>query len=161
MKRDASTFFSYRFRMVGQVLAMFSTLLIFHYVGKLVRRKVVGPRGWYFAFVAVGIVTAGVLTSALNTWQIVRMELMAGHFDRVRSPRWARFGESSPSLRFRSARQRRSLGRCWASKCSYSVSRSMSRAWAGDGRGAARSPLPGLHPAAVRGRRTGVQVHKA
>ena len=86
MKRDASTFFSYRFRMVGQVLAMFSTLLIFYYVGKLLRPKVVGPRGQYFAFVAVGIVTAGVLTSALNTWQIVRMELVAGHFDRVRSP---------------------------------------------------------------------------
>lgn len=83
MKRDASIFFSYRFRIVGQILAMFLTLTIFYYIGKLVRPDAVGPRGQYFAFVVVGIVTAGVLTSALSTSQIVRMELVAGNFERV------------------------------------------------------------------------------
>jgi ABC-2 type transport system permease protein len=83
MKRDALIFFSYRFRIVGQVLAMFSTLLIFYYVGKLVRPDAVGPRGQYFAFAVVGIITAGVLTSALSTSQLVRMELVAGNFERV------------------------------------------------------------------------------
>ena len=83
MKRDAVIFFSYRFRIVGQILAMFLTLTIFYYIGKLVRPDAVGPRGQYFAFVVVGIVTAGVLTSALSTSQLVRLELVAGNFERV------------------------------------------------------------------------------
>ena len=83
MKRDASIFLTYRFRVPGQILAMFLTLTIFYYVGKLVRPGAIGPRGQYFAFVVVGIVTIVVLTSALNTAQLVRMELMAGNFERV------------------------------------------------------------------------------
>jgi ABC-type multidrug transport system permease subunit len=56
---------------------------MFFYVAKLVRADAVGPHGAYFAFVVVGIVTMAVLTSALNTAEVVRMELMAGNFERM------------------------------------------------------------------------------
>lgn len=82
-KRDAVIFLSYRLRFVTQILTMLFTLTMFFYVAKLVRPDAVGPHGAYFAFVVVGIVTMAILTSALNTSQIVRMELMAGTFERL------------------------------------------------------------------------------
>ena len=160
MKRDAVIFFSYRFRIVGQILAMFLTLTIFYYIGKLVRPDAVGPRGQYFAFVVVGIVTAGVLTSALSTSQIVRMELVADNFERVLisplGPVWgSHLRRRVPDLLLdgvlrRDARPRRARVRCPDPR---------RRHRAGDGRRGARRVVPGLHRAAVRGRRTGVQVH--
>ena len=83
IKRDTLIFLSYRFRVVSQILTMLFTLTIFYYVAKLVRPGAIGPHGQYFSFVVVGIVTTAVLTSALNSAQIVRMELMAGNFERV------------------------------------------------------------------------------
>jgi ABC-2 type transport system permease protein len=83
MKRDAVIWFSYRMRMVTQLLAMLFTLTMFYYVGKIVRPDAVGKNGQYFAFVVVGIVTMTVLTSALNTCELIRMELMAGTFERI------------------------------------------------------------------------------
>lgn len=83
VKRDAAIFFSYRFRLVSQVLGMLFTMTTFYYVAKLVRPGAVGPEGKYFAFVVIGILATGVLTSALNSAQIIRMELMQGNFERV------------------------------------------------------------------------------
>jgi ABC-2 type transport system permease protein len=83
MKRDALIFVSYRLRVISQVTAMFFSLLIFYYVGKLVPAGAIGPHGEYFAFAVVGIVTTAVLTSALGSAQIVRMELMQGNFERI------------------------------------------------------------------------------
>jgi ABC-2 type transport system permease protein len=83
MKRDASIFFSYRFRVVSQVLTMLFSLTIFFYIGKLVRPGAIGPKDQYFAYVVVGIITTSVLTSALGSAQIIRMELIAGNFERV------------------------------------------------------------------------------
>lgn len=83
VKRDAIIFMSYRLRFVTQILTMLFTLTMFYYVAKLVRPDAVGPHGQYYAFVVVGIVSMAVLTSALNTSEIVRMELMAGNFERV------------------------------------------------------------------------------
>jgi ABC-2 type transport system permease protein len=83
MRRDAHVFLSYRFRLVSQVIGMLFTLTIFYYIGKLVRPGAVGPHGEYFAFAVVGIVTTSVLTSALLSTEIVRMELMAGNFERI------------------------------------------------------------------------------
>lgn len=83
MRRDLHIFLSYRTRLVSQVLGMLFTLTTFYYVAKLVRPGAVGPHGRYFAFVVVGVVTVAVLTSALNLAQIVRMELMAGNFERI------------------------------------------------------------------------------
>jgi ABC-2 type transport system permease protein len=59
------------------------TLATFYYVAKLVRPDAVGRGGRYFAFVVIGIVIMSVLTSALGTAAVVRMELMQGNFERV------------------------------------------------------------------------------
>jgi ABC-2 type transport system permease protein len=83
MKRDALIFVSYRLRVISQVVAMLFSLTIFYYVGKLVPPGAIGPNGRYFSFAVVGIVTTAVLTSALGSAQIVRMELMQGNFERI------------------------------------------------------------------------------
>jgi ABC-2 type transport system permease protein len=83
MRRDAEIYLSYRFRIIGQVLGMLFSLSTFFYIAKIVRVGAVGPRGEYFAFVVVGVVTTAVLTSALGSAQIVRMELMQGNFERI------------------------------------------------------------------------------
>jgi ABC-2 type transport system permease protein len=83
MKRDALIFVSYRLRVISQVVAMLFSLTIFYYVGKLIPPGAIGPHGRYFSFAVVGIVTTAVLTSALGSAQIVRMELMQGNFERI------------------------------------------------------------------------------
>lgn len=83
LRRDAAVFASYRFRFVSQVLTMLLTMTMFYYISKLVRPGVVGPQGRYFAYVVVGIVSLSVLTAALNTVQLVRMELLTGTFERM------------------------------------------------------------------------------
>jgi ABC-2 type transport system permease protein len=83
IRRDALIFLSYRFRLASQIIGMLFTLTIFFYIGKLVRPGAVGPHGAYFAYAVVGIVTTSVLTSALMSAEIVRMELMAGNFERI------------------------------------------------------------------------------
>lgn len=83
VRRDAAIFVSYRLRIVSQVVAMLFTLTTFYYVAKLVRPGAIGPRDQYFAYALIGILTTSILTSALTTAQVVRMELMAGNFERV------------------------------------------------------------------------------
>jgi ABC-2 type transport system permease protein len=83
VKRDALIFFSYRFRVVTQILTMLFTLTMFFYIAKLVRPDAVGSHGQYFAFVVVGIVGLAVLTSALNISEAIRLELMQGNFERI------------------------------------------------------------------------------
>jgi ABC-2 type transport system permease protein len=83
MRRDAEIFLSYRLRLVSQALGMLFSLSTFFYIGKIVRVGAVGPHGQYFAFAVVGIVITAVLTSALGSAQIVRMELMQGNFERI------------------------------------------------------------------------------
>jgi ABC-2 type transport system permease protein len=82
-KRDLLIFLSYRTRVISQIVSMLFALSIFYYVSKLVRPDAVGPHGRYYAFVVVGIVGMGVLTSAINISQIVRAELMSGNFERI------------------------------------------------------------------------------
>lgn len=82
VKRDLTIFLSYRMRVVSQMAAMLLTMTMFYYVSKLVRPGVLGPRGTYFAYVVVGIISLAALTAALNTAQLVRMELFAGTFER-------------------------------------------------------------------------------
>lgn len=83
VRRDAAIFVSYRFRFVAQILGMLFSLTTFYYIAKLVRPDAVGARGHYYAFVVVGIVIVAVLTAAMTTAQIVRMELMQGNFERM------------------------------------------------------------------------------
>lgn len=82
-KRDLLIFLSYRTRLISQVASMLFVLCMFYYISKLVRPDAVGAHGRYYAFVVVGIVGMGVLTSAVNIADIVRMELMSGNFERI------------------------------------------------------------------------------
>jgi ABC-2 type transport system permease protein len=82
-RRDALIFFSYRLRIFSQALTVLFVLTLFHYISRLVRPDAVGRHGQYYAFVVVGIVSMSVLTSAVSLSVIVRMELMAGTFERV------------------------------------------------------------------------------
>lgn len=83
VQRDAAIFVSYRMRIISQVLAVLLSLLTFYYVAKLVRPGAVGPTDRYFAFAMIGILATSILTAALNTAQLIRMELMAGNFERA------------------------------------------------------------------------------
>jgi ABC-2 type transport system permease protein len=83
VKRDAAIFTSYRLRVPSQILAMLFTLTMFFYIAKLVRPDAVGPHGDYYAFAVVGIVIMAILTAALSTCELVRMELMQGNFERM------------------------------------------------------------------------------
>jgi ABC-type multidrug transport system permease subunit len=83
MKRDATIFLSYRLRFITQILGVLLSLITFYYIAKLVRPGAVGGRDDYYPFVVIGIVIMSVLTAALTTSQIVRMELMQGNFERT------------------------------------------------------------------------------
>ena len=83
VRRDATIFLSYRLRIVSQVLGVLLSLATFYYIAKLVKPSAVGARDQYFAFAMIGILTTSILTSALTTAQMVRMELVAGNFERV------------------------------------------------------------------------------
>lgn len=83
VRRDAAIFTSYRLRIPSQILAMLFTLTMFFYIAKLVRPDAVGPHSDYYAFAVVGIVIMAVLTAALSTSELVRMELMQGNFERM------------------------------------------------------------------------------
>ena len=83
IRRDAAIFATYRLRIVTQVMTTMFTLTMFYYIAKLVRPDAVGGRGHYYAFVVVGTAIISVLTAALTTSNIVRMELVQGNFERV------------------------------------------------------------------------------
>lgn len=83
MRRDASIYFSYRLRLAAQLLGTLLTLTIFFYVAKLVRAGAVGHGADYYQFVVVGIATLAILEAGLTVSQLVRMELVAGNFERV------------------------------------------------------------------------------
>jgi ABC-2 type transport system permease protein len=82
LRRDATVFFSYRWRLITQNIGIIFSLGIFYYVSQLVR---VGnlSRGNYFAYVAIGIIIVQVLHATLETPAGVRQELVAGTFERM------------------------------------------------------------------------------
>lgn len=83
VKRDARIYVSYRLRLVSQTLGMLFTLTIFFYVAKLVRADALGHGDSYYEFVVIGIVATAVVNSALGLSELVRMELLAGTFERL------------------------------------------------------------------------------
>jgi len=83
VKRDARLYLSYRLRFVAQLLGGLLTLTVFFYVAKLVRPDAVGRHASYYAFLVVGILVLTLVESALNLSALVRMELVAGNFERI------------------------------------------------------------------------------
>jgi ABC-2 type transport system permease protein len=82
-RRDARIFFTYRLRFVSQALGSLFTLTVFFYVAKLARHDAVGHHASYYSFLVVGILATVVLQSALGLSTLVRMELVAGNFERM------------------------------------------------------------------------------
>lgn len=83
-KRDALIFVSYRTRLFSTLFSRAVSLTLFYYVSRLVRSDAVGSPDDYFAFVVVGLIIFGVLTSTLSTpVGTLRAELQAGTFERM------------------------------------------------------------------------------
>jgi ABC-2 type transport system permease protein len=83
-KRDFLLFVSYRARMFTTLFTVVVSLTLFYYVSRLVSSPRVGSPDEYYAFVVVGIVIFGVLTSTLSTpVGTLRAELQTGTFERL------------------------------------------------------------------------------
>jgi ABC-2 type transport system permease protein len=83
-KRDFLLFSSYRTRMFTTLFTAAVSLTLFYYVSRLVHSRVIGSPNDYYAFVVVGLVIFGVLTSTLATpVATLRAELQTGTFERL------------------------------------------------------------------------------
>jgi ABC-2 type transport system permease protein len=84
LRRDVTLFLSYRTRLVTQVFTTLFSLTLFYYLSRLVRVEAFESPDDYYAFVVVGLVIVGVLTSALGAAAgAMRQELVAGTFERL------------------------------------------------------------------------------
>jgi ABC-2 type transport system permease protein len=84
VRRDAEIFLSYPFSFVTPLLSAMFGVTLFHFIAQLVHARAVGSPDAYFAYVVVGIVILGVLTSAVGTPPaVLRQELVAGTFERL------------------------------------------------------------------------------
>jgi len=83
-KRDLLLFMSYRTRWVSMLVSTAVSLTLFYYVSRLVNSRAVGSPDEYYAFVVVGLIIFGVLTSTLATpVATLRSEIQAGTFERM------------------------------------------------------------------------------
>ncbi len=84
LKRDWTIFLSYRGRFFSHMFSGFFSIAVFYYVSRLVSTHSFHSSNQYFAFVVVGLVTFGILTSTLVTLPSdIRQELVAGTFERI------------------------------------------------------------------------------
>ena len=82
IRRDWSTFSSYRTQLISTAIGLLTTLTIYHFISKLVGDSVQTPED-YFAFLVVGMVIFQVLQSTMSVASAVRGELVAGTFERL------------------------------------------------------------------------------
>ena len=83
LMRDATVYFSYRWRLVSQSIGVVFTLGIFYYISRLVHVGSFVSHEDYFAYVAIGIIIVQVLQATLDAPMSVRQELVAGTFERM------------------------------------------------------------------------------
>lgn len=84
VRRDARLYFSYRNRVIAQVLIVAANVTLFYYVSRLVGSERFSDPEAYFAFVVVGLQILHVLTATLSMLPLaVRQELLAGTFERL------------------------------------------------------------------------------
>ena len=83
-KRDLLLFTSYRTRLFSMLISTGVSLTLFYYVSRLVNSRAVGSADDYYAFVVVGLMIFGVVTSTLATpVATLRSEIQAGTFERI------------------------------------------------------------------------------
>lgn len=84
VRRDAAIFLSYRLSFVTPLFGALFSVTLFHFISRLVHARAVGSSDDYFAYVVVGLVILGMLTSSLvMPPSTVRQELVAGTFERL------------------------------------------------------------------------------
>jgi ABC-2 type transport system permease protein len=84
LKRDALLFLSYRARAFTTLFSTVVSLTLFYYVSRLVNSPRIGTPDDYYAFVVVGLIIFGVLTSTLSSpVATLRAELQTGTFERL------------------------------------------------------------------------------
>jgi ABC-2 type transport system permease protein len=83
-KRDFLLFASYRSRLITTFFSTAVSLTLFYYVSRLVHSRSIGSPDQYYAFVVVGLVIFGMLTSSLTLpVMTLRSELQTGTFERI------------------------------------------------------------------------------
>jgi ABC-2 type transport system permease protein len=99
VRRDWTTYTSYRTQLMTVPLTMFVSMCLFYYVSRLVQVSAYGDPDQYFSFIVVGMLTLMVLQSTLMVAASVRSELVAGTFERmVLSPFGSAAGVASMML---------------------------------------------------------------
>ena len=84
LRRDAAIFLSYRTRVVTIVFGAVFSVVLFHFISRLVHAPSVGSPDAYFASVVVGLAVLELLTSVvLLPGVTIRQELVAGTFERL------------------------------------------------------------------------------
>jgi ABC-2 type transport system permease protein len=99
VRRDWTTYTSYRTQLMTVPLTVFVSMCLFYYVSRLVQVSAYGDADQYFSFIVVGMLTLMVLQSTLMVAANVRSELVAGTFERmVLSPFGSAAGVASMML---------------------------------------------------------------
>lgn len=84
VRRDLAIFLGYRARFFTTLFSLAVSMTLFYYVSRLVRAESVGSPDDYYAFVVVGLIILGVVTSTLSLpIATLRAELLAGTFERM------------------------------------------------------------------------------
>jgi ABC-type polysaccharide/polyol phosphate export permease len=83
IRRDWTTYKSYRTQLIAAPFSMFISMCLFYYVSRLINFSAYGDADQYFSFIVVGMLTLMVLQSTLMVASSVRGELMAGTFERM------------------------------------------------------------------------------
>jgi ABC-2 type transport system permease protein len=83
-RRDLLLFASYRTRLVTTFVTTAVSLTLLYYISRLVHSPEVGTPNDYYAFVVVGLIIFGVLTSTLSIpVATLRAEMQTGTFERI------------------------------------------------------------------------------
>src|SRR5436190_7174020 len=84
LRRDTAIFLSHRTRVVTTMFSALFSVVLFHFISRLVNAPSVGTPDEYFGFVVVGLAVLEVLTSVVVLpGTTVRQELVAGTFERL------------------------------------------------------------------------------
>ena len=83
IRRDWTTYKSYRSQLIAGPFSLFISMCLFYYVARLVQLSSYGDADSYFSFIVVGLLTLMVLQSTLMVAGSVRGELVAGTFERM------------------------------------------------------------------------------
>jgi ABC-2 type transport system permease protein len=83
IRRDWTTYKSYKSQLIAAPFSMFISMCLFYYVSRLIQVSAYGDPDQYFSFIVVGMLTLMVLQSTLMVAGSVRSELVAGTFERM------------------------------------------------------------------------------